>query len=86
MGYLRVSTGGSGISTGQLTEMGQIHANDNSYVNGTIKVFHNPYSWSKVANMVIGRGTMLLLSSVIKLTVLVRVYVGICIAAEGSWI
>ena len=45
--------GGSGISTGLLTELGQIHVNDDSFDNSTsaIKSFYNPYSWSRVANM-----------------------------------
>ena len=44
--------GGSGINVGLLTEMGQIHANENSFANASagLRVFYNPYSWSRVAN------------------------------------
>mmetsp|Transcript_13047 Transcript_13047/g.25294 ORF Transcript_13047/g.25294 Transcript_13047/m.25294 type:complete len:484 (+) Transcript_13047:51-1502(+) len=43
--------GGSGISTGLLTEMGQVALNDNSKnADGSLKVLYNPYSWSRVAN------------------------------------
>ena len=46
--------GGSGINSGLLTEMGQIHANEDSFVDGSdeIKVFYNPYSWSQVASTI----------------------------------
>ena len=49
--------GGSGINAGLLTEMGQVHVNDDSFPedgdNSTgLKVFYNPYSWSQVANTI----------------------------------
>ena len=49
--------GGSGIQAGLLTEMGQVHVNDDSFPedgdNSTgLKVFYNPYSWSQVANTI----------------------------------
>lgn len=47
--------GASGISDGLLTEMGQIHVDDRSFnktdPEAPLKVFYNPMSWSKVANM-----------------------------------
>lgn len=42
--------GGSGISAGLLTEMGQLHPMVGD--DGSVKLTHNEYSWSKVANMV----------------------------------
>jgi len=45
--------GGSGISAGLLTEMGQMHLNENSYnksVEGGLQLFYNEYNWAKVAN------------------------------------
>jgi len=43
--------GSSGISLGLLTELGQLHLNDDSFNSSELEVFYNPYSWSKVANM-----------------------------------
>ena len=44
--------GGSGINAGLLTEMGQLHLNENSLVNGsgTPSLLYNEYNWAKVAN------------------------------------
>lgn len=43
--------GGSGISVGLLTELGQVALNDNSVqADGSLKPLYNPYSWSRVAN------------------------------------
>jgi carboxypeptidase C (cathepsin A) len=44
--------GGSGINAGLLSEMGRVHLNENSEVNGTASptLIDNPYAWSKVAN------------------------------------
>ena len=47
--------GGSGIAAGLLTEMGRVHLSDASLVNEStsgIKLFDNPYAWSKVASVV----------------------------------
>ena len=44
--------GGSGINAGLLTEMGQVHLNDNSLTNDTSvpKLLYNKWNWAKVAN------------------------------------
>lgn len=45
--------GGSGINAGLLTEMGQLHLNENSLGNGSSSVpqlIYNPYNWATVAN------------------------------------
>ena len=45
--------GGSGIAAGLLTEMGRVHLSDESLTNSSeIKLFDNPYAWSKVASVV----------------------------------
>ena len=44
--------GGSGINAGLLTEMGQLHLNENSLTNGSSvpQLLYNPHNWAKVAN------------------------------------
>jgi carboxypeptidase C (cathepsin A) len=47
--------GGPGSSSliGLLTELGQFQTNDDSLnTSGTPRLFYNPYSWSRVANMI----------------------------------
>ena len=43
--------GGSGISAGLLTEMGQWHLNENSAYNGSMpQLQYNKYNWAQAAN------------------------------------